>query len=102
MFLPLDGPAAQAKVAVTATTVIEAKAGGSTFDERKVISIQPIGGNLYMYLGDGSGTPSTSTVQNNGFTLFQNGIYTYEASERQKLYILSVTGSINAVISERA
>ena len=101
-FQELDGPSKQIKLSVTTTTVVELKADTSNLDERKVITLQPLGGNLYLYYGDGVNVPSTSTVQNNGFVLVASGLYTVEGSPRQIIYILAVTATIGVVVAERA
>lgn len=102
MFLELDGPAVQTKLSVGTATVVEVKVGASSYGERKVVTMQPIGGNVYLYFGDGITTPSAATVSANGFVLYQNGAYTYEASATQPLYVVSVIGTIDLIIAERA
>ena len=100
MLLPLDGPSAQGTVTVNDSTVQEAKAGGSTLSDRKVITMQG-DGKFYVYFGDGGSAPSVATVQNHGFTQFKNAIQSYEAGEQQKVYVLALSGSVNVKVAER-
>ena len=88
--LPLDGPSAQDVISVT--TQVEAKVGASALGERKVVTIQPTDGKLYVSFVSGE----------DGFLCFKNGIYTFEASEQQPLYIKAFTGTVAVVIAERA
>jgi hypothetical protein len=89
MLQPLDGPSVQDTLAVT--TEVEAKVGASAFEERKVITLQPDDKLLVTFE---SGQP--------GFTLAKNGIYTFEASNTQPVYITAVSGTVNVIVAERA
>lgn len=91
MLLPLDGPSVQAQVSVT-TTPAELKVGVSAYTERKIVTIQPVNGTIRITFE--SGKP--------GFYLFQGGMYSYEASEKQPIYAYTDAGSVNVIISERA
>lgn len=101
MFQPLDGPSKQIKlVGVGIATPIEVKVGASALTERAVITLQP-NGKMKVYFGDGS-TPSAATVLANGLDHFKNAKETYEAGEKQQVWILAETGTINVVVVERA
>lgn len=101
MFQPLDGPSAQTKLlAVDTITPIEVKVGASALAERQVVTMQP-DGNMKVYFSDGT-TPLAATVLANGLDHYKNAKETYEAGEKQKIYILAVTGTINVTIVERA
>jgi len=101
MFQPLDGPSAQVKLTSVGTvTPVEVKAGVSALTDRQVITLQPTG-NMKVYFGDGT-VPSAATVQANGFTHFKNSKETYEAGEKQQVYVLAVTGTIDVIAVERA
>ena len=103
MFEPLDGPATQGKlIGVNTSTVVEVKVGASRFTDRKVVTIQPLTGKIYVYFGDGTTTPSAATVAANGFIHFKNAKESYEAGEKQPLFILSLTGTTDVIIVERA
>lgn len=103
MYQPLDGPSAQSAISVTNSSVVEAKVGSSALAERKALTIQPVGGDLYVYFGDGTGTtPSAATVAANGLIIYDGQKDSYEATNSQQVYILSVSGTISAVIVERA
>jgi predicted methyltransferase len=101
MIEPLDGPSAQLKVSVGTVTVVEVKVGGSPLTERKAITLQPEG-KIYVYFGDGVTTPAAATVSANGLIHQKDAKETYEAGEKQKVYMLSVSGTVNVVIVERA
>lgn len=101
MYQPLDGPSAQIKLTSVGTvTVVEVKAGASPLVDRRVVTIQP-NGKIKVYFGDGT-TPSAATVAANGFDHFKDAKETYEAGEKQKVYILAVSGTVNVIIVERA
>lgn len=101
MYQPLDGPSAQTKLtSVDTSTPVEVKVGTSALSDRQVITMQP-NGNMKVYFSDGS-IPSAVTVLNNGLDHFKNSKETYEAGEKQKVYILAASGTIDVVIVERA
>ena len=91
MLLPLDGPSVQASITVT-TTPAEVKVGATAYNERKIVTIQPVDGTIRLTFE--SGKP--------GFYLFRGGFYSYEASEKQAIYVYTDSGSVTAIISERA
>lgn len=102
MFQPLDGPSAQIKLTSVGTvTVVEAKVGANALTERAVITMQP-SGKMKVYFGDGGAAPSAATVLANGLDHFKDAKETYEAGEKQKVYILAVSGTIDVVVVERA
>jgi hypothetical protein len=70
--------------------------------ERQVVTIQPTGGKLYVYLAGDAGVPSAATVIADGFTVFKNQLVSLEASEKQRVYMVSVSGTISVKIAERA
>lgn len=101
MFQPLDGPSAQTKLTSVGTgTAVEVKVGSSALSDRQVITMQP-DGNMKVYFSDGS-VPSAATVLANGLDHYKNAKETYEAGEKQAVYIVAATGTINVVIVERA
>jgi hypothetical protein len=102
MYAPLDGPSAQTTLTVTDATVQEIKSGGSALSERGVITVQPIDGNVFIYFGDETGAPSAATVIADGFIQYKRSKDTYEATDSQKVYILSTTGTVEVKIAERA
>ena len=103
MFQPLDGPSRQlASTSLTTTTVVKVGLAGVALEERKVVTIQPISGNIYIYFGDDSTTPNATTVAADGFIQTKNTLQSYEASASQNLFILSVSGTIQVKIVERA
>jgi hypothetical protein len=101
MFQPLDGPSVQLKVAVTNSTPVEAKVGANPLTDRQVLTLQP-DGNMKVYFADEGVIPNAATVLANGLDHFKNAKETYEAGEKQKVYLLAVVGTVNVVIVERA
>jgi hypothetical protein len=102
MLLPLDGPSIQGSISVTTASVQEIKVGLNPLEERKVISIQPKDGRVYVYFGNGVTVPSAATVAADGFIVFNNALQSYEASSAQRVYIRAVAGTVNVAIVERA
>lgn len=100
-FQPLDGPSKQDRVAVDTVTVKELKVGASALAERQVVTIQILDGNGWLYFGDGT-TPSAATVTTKGFKLVKLAKESFEAGERQQLFIISDSGTINITFTERA
>ena len=91
MLLPLDGPAVQSKQTIPASETL-VKVGASVLTERKVITVQPLTGNVYLTFETGK----------DGFLLLKRGIYSFEASETQVVYIKAVAGTEDVIIAERA
>jgi len=101
MFQPLDGPSAQVKLtSVGVATPVEVKVGASALSERSVITMQP-NGNMKVYFSDGT-VPSAATVLANGLDHYKNAKESYEAGEKQRVFVLAATGTIDVVIVERA
>lgn len=101
MLQPLDGPSDQTTLTVTSATVQEAKVGGSPLDERKVITLYP-DQKIYVYWGDGTGTPSAVTVAADGIELAKKQLSTIEAASTQSVYILAVSATADVKVVERA
>lgn len=102
MFLPLDGPSAQGSISVTNAAVQELKVNVSPLEDRKVIEIQPLDGNIYYYYGDGSSTPNAATVSADGFLLRKERVKVIEASASQPIFIVASTGTVDVRFAERA
>lgn len=102
MFEPLDGPSKQLKVTVTTSVVVEVRVGASALEDRKVITLQPLDGDIKVYFGDGIDVPSAATVAANGMDHYKKAKETYEAGDKQKVYIVAASGTVNTVIVERA
>lgn len=100
-FQPLDGPAAQIKLTnIDTVTPVEVKVGVSALTDRQVITLQP-SGNMKVYFSDGT-TPSAATVIANGLDHAKNAKESYEAGEKQKIFILAASGTIDVIVVERA
>ena len=101
MFQALDGPSAQTKLtAVGTATVVEARVGAAALVDRQAVTLQP-DGNMKVYFSDGT-VPSAATVLANGLDHFKNAKESYEAGEKQKVYIVAASGTINVIVVERA
>jgi hypothetical protein len=101
MLLALDGPSIQGVLSVGTATVVEAKVGANPYEERQVITLQG-NGKFYVYFGDGVTTPNAATVAANGFIQFKDAKDSYEAGDSQRVFLLSVSGTINIRIAERS
>lgn len=100
--MKLDGPSKQGLISATTATVTEVKIGASAFEERKIITIQPLGGTVRVYFADEGVVPSAATVGSDGIKHFKNQLNSYEATNQQVLYIVAESGTFNVVIVERA
>ena len=93
MLLPLDGPGIGTALSVT-TTAQEVKVGGSPLAERKVVTIQPLDGDIYY--GYDSGTLNSTT----GTLVYQGQLLHIEAGESLPIYIVAGTGTVDVRITE--
>jgi len=100
-FQELDGPAKEDLVSIGAVTPVRVKIGSVELSGRKVITIQPVTGPCRLYFADDQEVPSASTVLNKGFRIPKTSIKTFEASDTQWVYLISVTGTIDVIIAER-
>jgi hypothetical protein len=92
MFIPLNGPASYGNISVS-TTAVEVKVGASVLEERTVITIQPIDGDIYY----GYDNSVTST---NGTKIFKGQVYAMEATDQLPVWIVAETGTIDVRITE--
>ena len=104
MLQPLDGPSKQYRITVDTTTLrkIEESIGGGAFDERKVITLQPLTGRIRVYFGDGDTTPTAGTVSTDGLLQFNRSKESYEATYTQDVFILAESGTVDVIVTERA
>lgn len=102
MLLPLDGPSRQFQITANTTTPQELKATATVLEERKVITIQAIDGNCWIYFADEGETVTAGNVSTKGFLHFSKGKESYEASEFQRVFVLAVTGTVDVRGAERA
>ena len=104
MLQPLDGPSKQYKVTIDTTTVrkIEELIGGGAYEERKVITLQPLSGRIRVYFGDGDSTPSAATVGDDGLLHYNKSKESYEATYSQDVFILAESGTVDVIVIERA
>lgn len=92
-FIPLNGPGTQTSISVS-TTPVEVKVGASRFDQRYVITIQPLDGDVYF--GYDSGTLTSST----GTKIFQGQYFPLEASDSLPVYVVADSGTVDVRITE--
>ena len=102
MYQPLDGPSLQTTLSVNTTVVQQVMVGASAMAERKVVTIMPIDGKIYVYFAGTAGIPSSATIIAHGFPQFKNALHSYEATDSQLVYILAVSGTVSVKIVERA
>lgn len=102
MLQPLDGPSKQGNISVDTAVVQEVKSGASALTERKIITLQPTDGNVYVYFADEGVVPNAATVIANGFIQYKRSINSYEASNSQLVYILAESGTVEVRFAERA
>jgi len=98
----LNGPASQKVIEITDLIVSEALTDLTPLTDRKVVTIQPLTGKIYVYFGDGVTVPDAASVAANGFIMMKLQKETYEASPNQHLYLLAFSGSVNVALAERA
>ncbi len=99
MIRRLDGPAKQSNQSVTTTTPFEVKVGASP-EDREVVTIQA-NQPIYVYFADEGETPSAATIQASGFIQTRDIINTYEAGDRQAIWVLAVALTSTVRFAER-
>ena len=109
MLQPLDGPSKHGKLlSITTVTPVEVKVGAAPYSERKVITMQsskldtPDYGDFYVYFAEDDSTPSAATVSTNGFLHGKNAKESYEAGEKQRVWVMSVSITIHIRVAERS
>jgi hypothetical protein len=95
MFMPLDGPSSQDLITISDSSQTEIKVGASVLSERKVVTIQPFGGDIRVFFVSGLDLDHGLLIKNKEKA-------TFEASDSQDLYMISVSGTIDVVVIERA
>lgn len=101
MYLPLDGPSKQDLIPVTTSASVEVKAKTTVFDDRKVVTLQPLSFMIKIYFADEGEVPSAATVISKGFEHPKKAIRSYEACGKQSMYMISIGGNTNVVVAER-
>lgn len=92
MFQPLDGPGLYGSLSVS-TTAVEVKVGASVDEDRQVVTVQPLDGDIY-YGYNSSVTTSTGTK------IFQGQFFPFEASRRLSIYLIAESGTVDVRITE--
>lgn len=93
MFIPINGPGTQGALSVT-TSPIEVKVGTNRLEERTIITIQPLDGDVYFGYDSGSLTSSTGTK------IFKGQYFPIEATDQLPVYLVSAAGTIDVRITE--
>jgi len=103
MIQALDGPSSQhILLAVDTATPTEVKKGANpAFNDRKVVTMQG-DGKFYVYFADDGETPNAATVSASGFVQFKDSLQSYEAGDKQALWVLAVSGTVDIRVAERA
>jgi hypothetical protein len=102
MFQPLDGPSKQGSISVNASTPQRVKVDTNELADRKVVTIQPLDGKLWVYFGEEGVTPTASDLQTKGFYHAKRSKESYEAGQRQQIWILAQAGTVDVRFAERA
>ena len=93
MLEALDGPGVYGTLSVSTAT--ELKVGGSALEERKVVSFQPVDGDIY-YGYDSSVSTSTGTL------VLKNQLVIIEAGTTLPVWLIAATGTVDVRITEVA
>ena len=101
MYSPLDGPSSQGASLVTSSVVFRVKLGATEQEDRQVVSIMPLTGNIWVMFGDGITTPNAVTVKDRGFPQLKGALRTYEASNRQFIFIVADSVTTDVRFAER-
>lgn len=95
MYNPVDGPATNTNITVTSTAQI-LKVGASNLDERKVIILQPVDGEVYYGFSD-------TITSANSFKVFRGQVVFIEAGSSLDVWVVSESGdSVDTRIGELA
>lgn len=95
MYFPVDGPAVYKQLTVT-NTAVQAIVGGSPLEERKVVQIQAIDGEVWY------GYDNTVTDAK-GFKIFRGQTVFVEAGSSLPVYLIASSGdSVDVRIAELA
>lgn len=90
----LDGPGYNKALSVT-TTAVEVVYDTNPLTERKIITIQPLDGDIYYGYSDGVTT-------SNGSKIFMNQFFPIEVGSDLRVWIIASTGTVDVRITEVA
>jgi len=104
MIQPIDGPAKQYKLSVTTAAIVRVlkPSDAIEYEERKVVTLQPLDSSIRVYFADEGVVPSVATVAADGFFHFKKAKETYEAAATQIIYILAENSTTGVIAAERA
>lgn len=92
MYISLDGDSLYGALSVT-TTPVEVKVGGSRYEDRQIVTIQPTNGDIVIGY-------SNALTAENGTIIFKNQFFPIEATKDSEIWIRSVTGTVDVRIAE--
>ena len=92
-FIPINGPGDQTNLAVS-TTPVEVKVGGSPLDQRTIVTIQPIDGDIWF------GYNSSTLTSTTGTKIFKGQYFPLEASDQLPVFIVANSGTVDVRITE--
>lgn len=92
MLQPLDGPGDQTALAVS-TTPVELKVGASVLEDRKVVTIQPLDGDVYFGY-------TTGVTASTGTKVYERQYFPLEAGELLTVYLVAESGTVDVRITE--
>ena len=93
-FSQLDGPGYNKALSVT-TTAQEVVYDTTPLSERKIITIQPLNGDIYYGYSNGVTT-------SNGTKIFSNQFFPLEVGPELRVWVITATGTVDVRISEVA
>ncbi len=88
-----DGPGAGPTSISVTTTAVEAKVGGSAQEERKVVALQPLDGDVFW--GYDSGVTSSS-----GHKLYKDVYAEIQAATTLPIFLVAASGTVDVRVSE--
>jgi hypothetical protein len=94
MLQPLDGPAVSSSVAVS--SAVEIKVGSTVLDERKMLSVQPTDGNIYLSY------EAAASASNAFLIVFEGQYIELERGALLPVYMVAESGTVNVLVGEIA
>jgi hypothetical protein len=95
MLQSLNGPAEYGALSVGSVTPIEVKVQATYLDDRKLITIQPLNGDVYY------GYTNAVTIST-GTKIFSQQFFPLETGFDLKIWLISVSGTVDVRITEVA
>ena len=83
MYLPLDGPAVYGSITVTSTPQ-ELKVDDSVLDGRKLVTVQPVDGDIYYGY-------SASVTTSSGTKIIKGQLFMQECTDQLPIYLVAAS-----------